>query len=186
MHDTHTLPIRETPSDEADPAGLALAREVGGAYGRAVQHMAQNVADGGDEIAAGDYMIGYAFESPEGMYHVRDGRLVWEEPGDTNLHLEVTVRDGGDGRFVPYLDVTAILTGSAGNATEPVQLPFLWHPTLFHYGANVRIPGSDLYMITIIVAPPTFARHDRRNGDRYATQVIAKFRGVRLTPSAAK
>jgi len=63
--------------------------------------MIQEEAGRGAEQPAGDYLVGYAVEAAEGMYELRDGRLGWRSPQAENLHLEITVRDRADGRFVP-------------------------------------------------------------------------------------
>ncbi|HEX2253339.1 MAG TPA: hypothetical protein VHQ65_08735 [Thermoanaerobaculia bacterium] len=60
-----TPPMRQ--SDEADRAQLELARKQGEAYERALEHMAEEVADDGDERRAGDYIVAYAVEKAEGM-----------------------------------------------------------------------------------------------------------------------
>ena len=62
-----------TKSDEADARGLQLGKQEGEAYGRILKHMVDEVADGGGEIAQGDYLVAYAFEKAEGMYMPRDG-----------------------------------------------------------------------------------------------------------------
>lgn len=170
----------ERPTDEATRPGLAIAKEVGRAFGRAVGHMVNTVANGGDEIAAGEYLVAYAYEAPEGLYHWTKDHLEWRNPAGENLHLEVVVRDGEDGRFVPSLDLTAALVRGTGQMIGPVRLPFLWHPTLYHYGANIRIPGADTYDIIVEIVPPTFSRHDRTNGNRFTKRVTARFPGVRL------
>ena len=92
------------PSDEATEEQLKLARQQGEAFARAVEHMTQQEAHGA-EIRAGDYLIGYAVEHAEGMYMLEAGELVWHNPTDENVHVEVVVRDGADGRFIPGLTV---------------------------------------------------------------------------------
>jgi|AntRauTorcE11898_2_1112593.scaffolds.fasta_scaffold00035_5 hypothetical protein len=57
---------------------------------------------------------------------------------------------------------------------------FLWHPGLFHYTANVALPGDGTYTIRVDVEPPGFARRDRTNGDRYADDVQVTFEDVGL------
>ena len=64
-------------SDEADARGLELGRKEGEAFGRILKHMLEEVADGGQEIAQGDYLIAFAFEKAEGMYIPRNGKLEW-------------------------------------------------------------------------------------------------------------
>ena len=66
------------------------------------------VGDGTTE--AGDYVVGYAQEEAEGMYHLRgEGEFEFVEPDEENCYLAVVVADRGDGRFVPYCDVEATL-----------------------------------------------------------------------------
>jgi hypothetical protein len=70
--------------------------------------MITEVADMGEEKRAGPYLVGYAIEKAEGMYQPGDnGELVWHEPEEENLHLEVSVRDAADGRFIPELTIHA-------------------------------------------------------------------------------
>ena len=62
----------------------------------------------------GDYLIGYAVEDAEGLYHMRGNTLEWVEPQDENAHVEIVVRNAVDGRFVPNLTVYATLIDRAG------------------------------------------------------------------------
>ena len=176
---THMPPMRS--SDEANQSQLQLAREQGLAFERAVKYMTQQEAHG-DEIAAGDYRIGYAVEEAEGMYTVQDGRLVWQEPQAENAHVEVVVCDRADGRFIPGLTVYATLLDAHGQEIGTHQQPFLWHPWLYHYGRNWQVPGAGEYTLHIRVEPPQFPRHDKTNGQRYTQPVTATFSGVRIQP----
>ena len=92
------------PSDEANEEQLRLAKEQGEALQRAIDEMTKSEAYDGGEQRAGDYLIGYAVEEAEGLYHLWDGRLGWQEPEHENVHVEVAVRDGADGRFIPGLE----------------------------------------------------------------------------------
>jgi hypothetical protein len=167
-------------TSEADRQQLDLARAQGEAYGRALTHMAESVADSGDVREAGGYTVGYAVEEAEGMYGwVGDG-LRWQEPDGENLHLEVSVRDRADGRFVPGLRVNATLAASGGDAIGPVELPLLWHPMIYHYGRNLRVPEDQTYTLTVQIDPPTFSRHDEVNGRRFTEPVEVQFRHVEL------
>ncbi|MEJ2502598.1 MAG: iron transporter [Gemmatimonadota bacterium] len=151
----------------------------GRTYVKALQHMVHDVADGGGEARAGEYVIGYAHEEAEGMYRRSDGALEWQEP-DGNIHLEISVRDQGDDRFVPGLDVTLTLLDDAGREVGAETMPFLWHPWLYHYGRNWTIPGDGRYTLRVRIEPPEFMRHDERNGERYAETVEVEFEGVEL------
>jgi uncharacterized protein involved in high-affinity Fe2+ transport len=114
------------------------------------------------------------------MYHPTDGgELEWIEPADgENCHLEVAVSDAADGRFVPELDVSARLVSEDGTEVGPVEVPFVWHPGLHHYGVNLSVPGDGTYAVHVHVEPPSFPRHDETNGDRYAEPVDVTFEDV--------
>jgi hypothetical protein len=174
-------PPMDPNTDEATAEQLEAARAQGDAYGRAFDLMANKVADDGGEQRAGDYLIGYAVEKAEGMYSYRDGKLHWMEPEDENLHVEVAVRDGGDGRFVPCLDVYATLIDSDGNEIGTHKQPMLWHPMLYHYGRNWKVPGDGEYTLRVRVDPPTFMRHDEVNGCRFVDPVECEFTGVKVS-----
>lgn len=170
-------------SDEATRRGLALAHEQGDVYGKALRHMAEQVAKGGGAQRAGEYTVGWAYEDPEGLYHWRDGELMWEEPpDDANVHVEIAVRDGADGRFVFGLGVHLTILDASGRGVGSHDLPFLWHPSLYHYGANIRVPGSGTYTLRARIQPPTYSRHDRVNGRRFIEVVTAEFDRVQLAP----
>lgn len=177
-----SVPIRkpsEKPSDEADRHQIALAKMEGAAYQKSLKYMAEEVADSGAMKRAGDYIVAYAQERAEGMYMLEDeGKLRWDAPTDENCHLEISVSDAGDQRFIPYLEITATLTPEEGKAVGPFQVPFVWHPGVFHYGANITVPGDGDYRLDIRIKAPTFMRHDEVNGKRYADTVEVSFESV--------
>ena len=98
-------PPMDPNTSEATRRQLDLALEQGEAYGRALAYMTGEVAHDGGEQEAGHYSIGYAIEEAEGMYEWFEGELVWRNPQDENVHVEVSVRDAADGRFVPGVRV---------------------------------------------------------------------------------
>lgn len=179
-HLTTNQPPPMVPSDEATEEQLQMAREQGAAYRKALLHMASEEADDGGEQRAGDYIIAYAVEAAEGMYHLNNGRLEWHKPTTENVHVEVSVRDAADNRFIPGLNVFATLIDPHGNTVATHQQPFLWHPWLYHYGRNWEVPGDGEYTLRVRVDPPTFMRHDNKNGKRYAEQVEVEFTGVQI------
>jgi hypothetical protein len=183
MQADHKTPARRPParqSDEADSTQLRQARAEGAAYLKAVEYMASEVADGGGTARAGDYLVGWAQERAEGMYHLMDGKLVWMDPAEgENCHIEITVMDAADRRFIPYLDIEARLS-RAGHSVR-VRPHFLWHPGLYHYGANITLPGAGTYDLEVHIAAPKFHRHDKINGKRYAEDVQVTFRGIEIT-----
>jgi hypothetical protein len=177
---TEPRPVPIRPSDEGDRRGLELARAEGEAYGRTLAHMTDEVAHDGGAQPAGPYLVGYAVEKAEGMYHLVDGELRWEEPEKENVHVEIAVRDAADGRFVPGLGIEVTLLDGGDTAIGTYQLPLLWHPYLYHYGRNCVVPGDGEYTLRVRIAPPEFMRHDEVNGKRFAEEVRAEFRGVKI------
>lgn len=63
------------------------------------------------------------------------------------------------------IEVTGLNGDEAVVEFEPA---FLWHPGLFHDGQNVALPGDGKYTLQMSLNPPTFYRHDQRNGERTA------------------
>ena len=167
-------------SDEADARGLELGKKEGEAYGRILKHMVDEVADGGGEIAQGDYLVAYAFEKAEGMYMPRDGKLEWVAPERENIHIEVAVRDRADGRMIPALDIDVTLIDDAGKEIGTHRQPLLWHPYLYHYGRNWIIPGDGTYSLRVRFPAPQFHRHDKTNGKRFAEGADVTFKNVKL------
>lgn len=173
------------PSDEANEKQLKLARDQGEAFERTVKEMTQEEAHG-DQQTADDYIIGYAVEDAEGMYHPKDGNLVWHNPTDENAHLEIVVQDARDKRFIPGLEVQATLIDESGREIGTHRQPFLWHPWLYHYGRNWKLPGDGEYTLRVRVEAPDFMRHDKTNGKRYAKPVEVEFQGVRIKTGQKK
>lgn len=169
------------PSDEVDERHLELARKAGDAYLEAADHMIESVAETGARTETGDYVVGFAQEEAEGMYQMDGGSLTWEEPAqEENCHLEVLVASAADGRFLPGLTVRATLERDDGSTVGPLEIPFVWHPGLYHYGRNIELPGEGTYAITVEVEPVQYPRHDEQNGDRFADPVEARFEDVQI------
>ncbi len=173
-------PPMEPDTSEADSTQLRLAVAQGQAYGIALAHMTGVVAHDGGERAAGDYWIGYAVEEAEGMYELIGEELHWREPDGENLHLEISVRDRADGRFVPGLRVLATLIDPQGNEIGPHEQPLLWHPMIYHYGRNWNLAADGEYTLQVHIDPPTFMRHDEVNGRRFIDPVDVEFTRVRV------
>lgn len=169
----------DKPSEEAERPQIRMARDEGKAYQASLAYMVRKVAAGGGASQrSGDYIVAYAEEKAEGLYALRNGQLQWQEPGAENAHLEISVSDASDGRFIPYLSVQATLIAPNGRTLGPFDMPFVWHPGLYHYGRNIVTPGDGTYTVRIHIAPPTFQRHDQENGRRYAQPVEVTFRNA--------
>lgn len=180
----HDGPPMEPDTSEASARQLELAREQGEAYGRALEHMTNEVAHDGGEQEAGHCRVGYAVEEAEGMYEWADGELVWRDPDGENVHVEVSVRDAGDGRFVPGVHVLATLIDPDGEEVGTHEQPLLWHPMIYHYGRNWTVPADGRYTLRVRVEPPTFMRHDEVNGKRFTDPVEVEFQGVGIERGA--
>lgn len=167
------------PSGEGDRRGLELGREQGNALERTLRHMLADIAEGGEEREVGQYLVALAYEKAEGMYQWRDSHLEWIEPGDENVHLEVVVRDASDGRFIPGLDVIATILDRNGTEIGTHALPLLWHPYLYHYGRNWRLPDAAPFTVRIAFDAPKFPRHDKKNGRRFLEGATVEFTALK-------
>ncbi len=176
---THMPPMQK--SDEANLEQLQFARVQGDTYQEALNFMAQEEADDGGETRAGDYIVAYAVEHAEGMYALEDGELQWKNPEDANAHIEISVRDAADNRFIPGLDISVAVDDAQGKRVGEHRQPFLWHPWLYHYGRNWKLPGDGEYTFHVHIKAPTFMRHDRENGKRYAKDVEVEFKKVKIS-----
>lgn len=173
------------PSDEGDHEGLALGRAQGEALTRTIEHMRNDIAHDGREMQAGEYLVVYAVEEAEGIWMPKPGGagggdLEWVEPDAENCHVEVAVRDAADGRLTPTLMVRAAILDGVGNEVESKVLPLLWHPYLYHYGANFTVPGSGTYALRVSFDAPDFPRHDQKNGRRFLEGCTVTFDNVKI------
>lgn len=167
------------PSDEVDQKQLDMARREGDAFHQSLRYMAGEKADGGGLQRVGDYIVAFAQERAEGMWMAHgEGKLVWMEAKDENCHIEVVVSDAVDRRFLPGLDVEVSFLPERGKPIGPMKVPFVWHPGLYHYGRNLKLPGDGRYTIRIRIAAPKFMRHDKDLGRLYASTVTAEFKDV--------
>lgn len=178
--DKLTNPIKtdlaKDTSKESSPNQLQLAMEQGREYLASVEEMTKNEAHDADIKEVYDYLVGCAVENAEGMYHWEKDKLIWKNPSShENAHVEIAVADAIDGRFIPGLTVTVTITDSDGNDVGTYQLPYLWHPWLYHYGSNVHVPNSGKYSIHVGFDPPPYMRHDKVHGNRHSKRVETEF-----------
>ena len=177
---TQTTPPRTPPmksSNEAKPEQLDLARNQGDALMKALDYMAGKEAHGRQE-GRRRLPRGLRLRDGRGLWHSKNGELVYEKPKEENAHLEIAVLDGADHRFVPGLTVHLTVIDSDGKEVGTHVQPFLWHPWIYHYGRNWKLPGNGTYTLHVRIEPPTFARHDPENGKRYAEPVVVTFENV--------
>jgi uncharacterized protein involved in high-affinity Fe2+ transport len=168
----HRPPMRS--SNEVEPDQLKVARAQGDTYKQALEAMKEE--SGAVLKRAGDYLVAFVQEDAEGMYMLEGGKLVWREaPEEANAHLEIAVADAADGRFVPMLDITLTVSDSDDRELFTTPMPLLWHPYLYHYGANAKVPDEGPFTIRVHIDPPAFMRHDPVNGKRFETPVDVEF-----------
>jgi hypothetical protein len=170
---------RSRPSDETSADQLRLARSQDRALRAAVRQMNEREAHG-REVRAGHYLVGVAAENVEGLCELRDGGSYGVSPEEENGHLEVSVRDTEDGRFVPGLDVRVRVRTRDRRELGIHRHASLWHPWLYHYRRNWSLPGDGTYTIIVHIAVPDFPRHDKINGHRYAERVDVEFAGFEV------
>ena len=170
-----------TKSDEAKPHHHRMAQQQGDDYRSALTHMAEKVAMTGAETQAGDMIVALAIEAAEGMYEWSGQGLEWLEPHEQNIHIEVSARDAADNRFIPGLDVRVRVLDGEGEVRAKGQLPLLWHPWLYHYGANFAVPEDVELNVEVEIDAPDFPRHDKENGRRYTEDVFVRFDDVRIS-----
>jgi hypothetical protein len=102
------------------------------------------------------------------------------DPEGENLHVEVSVRDRGDGGFAPAVGVTARLAAPDGTELGPLELRLLWHPMIYQYGRNMTLPADGEYTLRVRIEPPAFMRHDELNGRRFLNPVEVAFDRVQV------
>ena len=121
MNTTPATKPPSRPSGEADEKQLEQAKAEGQAYIKSLDYMVNEVADTGGKKRAGEYLVGFAQERAEGMYHLKDGELEWVAPTDENCHIEIAVVDATDHRFIPYLDIEVTVTDANGDEVTDLQ-----------------------------------------------------------------
>ena len=180
-----TTPARKpvaAESNESTNQQLAYARAEGQTVEAAWQWLKGHAAAAGD-ANAGEYTIGYAVSAPEGWYE--GAGAAWHAAPAAGAHLQIVVRDGGDGRLVPQVVVRATLRDAAGKEVLSRTLPFGWYPLLNGYGDNVAIAGPRPFTLDVEIAPPDYRRHDPYNGDRFTLPTRVRFEGLAWPSSGA-
>lgn len=158
-----------------------VAKAQGIAFSLALNEMKKQDTHAAKEVD--DYIVSMACENAEGMYMFNnDDKLEWQIPGEEkNQHIEIVVQDKEDKRFIPSLEIHCKLSDENKQVAE-FNIPFVWHPFLYHYGANITIPKEGMYSAEVTIKKPTFGRHDETYGKRYAKDVTVTLGPVSLKP----
>src|ERR1700694_5926975 len=139
------------------------SRLPGEAYAHTLKDMFKQANDG-KTLVSGDYFVAYALEYAEGWWLYKDDKFRYaaenDMSGKTNAHVEVAVCDAKTKRFLHDLDVTATLFDDKGAKLGSLNEPFMWHPWLYHYGENWRVPKAGKhYKLHIHFEPPAYRRY---------------------------
>jgi uncharacterized protein involved in high-affinity Fe2+ transport len=170
---------------EPGPRQLARAQAEGATVQRAYYHMASSTATDGAQVRSGDYILAYADEFAEGYWYNEGKQLVYdtrvEASTEHNAHIEVAVLDALTGRFMPGLRVHATVLDPKGAEHGSHDVPFMWHPWLYHYGRNWLVPKSRKdYVLRVHVDPPAYRRYGRELGRRFAAPIDFEFPDVMI------
>lgn len=81
----------------------------------------------------------------------------------TDIHIEMLINWSNDapegspkGGFIPYLEVTAVISNQKGDSLETQLTPHINLTDNFHYAQNIKLPGKidELYDVIIKISPP--------------------------------
>lgn len=171
------------PATEAEEGESDLAAGQASALRRTLVNM-YKTAIGGKDQRVGDYIVANANEYSEAYWYFDTGHFVlateMENSAARNSHVEVAVMDAETGRFVPGLRVQATLTDANGREVGSHAEPLMWHPWLWHYGENWRIPHNGRYRVHVHFDAPDFARYGRKAGHIMGEPVDCDFPGQKL------
>jgi hypothetical protein len=173
---TLRLPLARVRADSVRRDELSRAQGV--SIERALATMLTGVAVDGGETRVGDYLVAFAVEYAEGFWCPAHDGLEYdygaEESSRHNAHVEVAVRDAATGRLFPDLDVAATLS-LGGERVGSKRQALMWHPWLYHYGENWRVPKSaQTYRLDVSWSPS-------RCVPRFATQRAPTLRGASVS-----
>ena len=179
----------QLPLSEAAAADAELTQTQGDAYHETLAALYED-ANSGATRAGGDYQVGYAADYALASWKAEKPgekfkyEIDTEESGQLNAHLEATVQEARTGRFVPGLHLTATLADAAGRPLGTRELPFEWHPWVFHYGENWRVPRTGWYRLRLQADAPTFRRYGRTAGQVFNRGFDVTFDSVRVVTGA--
>ena len=164
-------------------AQQGLATKAGEAYSNTLQAMYKQANDGRD-TTSGDYFMAYAIEYSEGYWYEKNDKLIYKTDNElssqTNGHVEVSVRDAKTGRFLHNLNVTASLYGPKGGKIGSKTEMFMWHPWLYHYGENWRVPKGGNYQLKVHIEPPAYRRYGQTLGNQFAQPLNITFNNITI------
>ncbi|WP_373055863.1 hypothetical protein [Zunongwangia sp. H14] len=173
--------LKEAENTENEKEWMPLAQNQGRAIKDALNAMISSTAMDGEEIQIGDYLLTYAVEYAESFWEVKDGKLRFnmraEQSTEKNAHVEVVVRDVQTGRIIPGFQVTTSFYKN-NDLVEKVSPGMMWHPWLYHYGLNIRVPKEGKYQLEVTAPAPEVRRYGREYGNHFAEDINYRFDDV--------
>lgn len=170
------------PLSEAMEQQKTLSQNAGNAYANTLKNMFKQANDGRDTVL-NDYKVAFAVEYAEGYWDYEHGIFRYKVENDlsgrTNGHVEVAVLDAKTGRFLHDLNVTATLNKDGKDIGTKVE-PFMWHPWLYHYGENWRVPSAGKYDLHIHFDPPPYRRYGKNDGRQFARSLDFNFNNIKI------
>lgn len=175
------LPLRAVAADPA--RRLELARRQGASQRRALGTMLSGVAVDGQITQVADYWVACAVEYAEGFWYEKRGQLAYdtgaEESAEHNAHVEVAVADAVTGRLLTDIAVSAtLLLGEHSLGTR--QQALMWHPWLYHYGRNWRVPRSSNYRLRVELGPTRCVQRFGNPRQQNTQPIFVEFNPVRI------
>ncbi|HEY1582653.1 MAG TPA: hypothetical protein VGF73_06110 [Chthoniobacterales bacterium] len=164
---------------------LRLARAQGDAFAGTVKAMFKQANDG-HQKEIDDYHVVCAVEYAEAWWFYRDGKnfdYKYEEElsAKHNCHVEIAPVDARTGRFLPAPNVAAtLIEEDNGQSLGKAGEHFMWHPWLYHYGDNWRVPHGGNYRIIAHFDQPNFRRYGRTAGRRFTHAVDLAFGHIHI------
>lgn len=179
----NTTAIKAMPLlSETMEAQKHLAKGAGKAYANTLKNMYKQANDGRD-IVIGDYHLAFAVEYAEGFWDYEHGDFRYKVENDmsgkTNAHVEVAALDAKTGRFLDRLDVTATLLRN-GKQIGTMMEHFMWHPWLYHYGDNWRVPSAGVYDLKVHIEPPAYRRYGKTDGRQFTRPLDYTFTNIKI------
>lgn len=160
-----------------------LAQKAGQAYSNTLQAMYKQANDGKD-TTKGDYFFACAVEYSEGYWYQKNNKMVYKMDNElsaaNNAHVEVVVRDKNTGRFMHDLPVTVTLYDASGKKLGTKMEMFMWHPWLYHYGENWRVPRPGSYKVHVHIDPPPYRRYGKISGKQFTSPEDLDFQNIMI------
>lgn len=173
------------PLTVAETKELAQARQQGRAVMKTLHEMWRQ-GTSGDLKRIGTYHLAVAVEYDEAYWYYPPGSntLTYKQDEEAsterNSHIEVAPLDSRTNRFIPVQHVTVTVYDRQGRPIGTHREHFMWHPWLWHFGKNWRVPDTGAYRLRVRFDAPTFRRYGRKAGRRFARPVDVMFGPLRI------